>query len=604
MTGATGFLGEYLVRRLISNYEVYALGRNPEKGEELKQIGAVFCPGDFTDEFQCRPYFAGIDYVIHAGALSTPWGEWNDFFKTNVKGTAIVSRLCHQYRIQRLVFISSPSIYTEKRNRMNIREEQYNQNNDLNGYIKSKILAEQQVRRWELQGLETVILRPRGLVGIGDTSLVPRLLRANGQTGIPLFNKGRNQVDLTCVENVAYACELALTVPGISGEVFNITNGEPMEFRILLEEFLTAAGETPKYRELPFGLVYTAAAAMEKVYRIFALPGEPPLTRYTVNTLGYAQTMNITKAKKLLGYHPEKTLMESVKEYGGWWKQQKASAGRERNGHIETVRLYHCGFCINNLKHVFRHHGTERRSFPAAAAVINHRKYGNILFDTGYSDRIFSNNLVFQLYRAINPVVLNKEDIITEKLKKDGINPKSIKRIILSHGHPDHIGGLSYFKNYQLISTSQVIRSLQKPSLGNLVFKRLLPKEETISRIKILSKPAEHHFLSDYFNTIYDIFGDGSIYGVVLEGHSKGQLGLWLPDVNLFLAVDACWGSDLLIQTKHMRWIARRIQNNFRAYKNTALKLERLQKDHPEIKIIFSHQQGKEDVYDRAPAGS
>lgn len=71
-----------------------------------------------------------------------------------------------------------------------------------------------------------------------------------------------------------------------------------MEFRKLLEEFLAAAGETPKYRELPFGLVYTAAAAMEKVYRIFSLTGEPLLTRYTVCTLGFAQTIDF-KSKKI-----------------------------------------------------------------------------------------------------------------------------------------------------------------------------------------------------------------------------------------------------------------------------------------------------------------
>jgi len=100
------------------------------------------------------------------------------------------------------------------------------------------------------------------------------------------------------------------------------------------------------------------------------------------------------------------------------------------------------------------------------------------------------------------------------------------------------------------------------------------------------------------------VFGDGSIYGVVLEGHSKGQLGLWLPNVNLFLAADACWGSDLLPETKHMRWIAFMIQNNFRAYKKTASLLERLHKDHPEITILFSHQQGKERVYGRTSAGS
>ena len=88
-------------------------------------------------------------------------------------------------------------------------------------------MAEKEVEKWGKRGLETVILRPRGLIGIGDTSLVPRILHVNDSIGIPLFRGGRNLVDLTSVENVALACELSLTVKGAQGKIFNITNGEP-----------------------------------------------------------------------------------------------------------------------------------------------------------------------------------------------------------------------------------------------------------------------------------------------------------------------------------------------------------------------------------------
>lgn len=117
-------------------------------------------------------------------------------------------------------------------------------------------MAESVLRKWKKKGLETVILRPRGLIGVGDTSLVPRVLTANSKTGIPLFRKGQNLVDLTSVENVALACELALTAEKAAGRVFNITNGEPMEFREILEQFLEAIGESPHYRRLPFGVMY------------------------------------------------------------------------------------------------------------------------------------------------------------------------------------------------------------------------------------------------------------------------------------------------------------------------------------------------------------
>ena len=96
ITGATGFLGEYLIRRLVGEYRVLAMGRNYEKGRKLERIGAEFCPADFTDEKSCGKYFQGVRYVVHAGALSTVWGEWEDFYKTNVLGTSLVAKLCYE----------------------------------------------------------------------------------------------------------------------------------------------------------------------------------------------------------------------------------------------------------------------------------------------------------------------------------------------------------------------------------------------------------------------------------------------------------------------------------------------------------------------------
>ena len=381
VTGATGFLGEYLVRRLVGKYRVLALGRNRDRGRRLEAYGAVFCPGDFTRRESCACYLKEADYVIHAGALSSVWGKWEDFYRTNVAGTDLIARLCREYGVRRLVYLSSPSIYTCREDRYEIREEDAPERNELNYYIRSKLMAEERIRWWNRKGLETVILRPRGLIGPGDTSLVPRLLRANQGVGIPLFNGGHNLVDLTGVENAALACELALTAKGASGGVFNITNGEPTEFRVLLERFLKAIGERPHYRRLPFGLVYGAAGVLEKVYGILGLSGEPPLTRYTVCTLGHAQTMDIRRAGKILGYRPEKTLEESIREYGLWWRGQqerkdhgggngnlteKDAAGKgqdvlTRPGKVTEVKLYRCGSCVNDLSIAFQGMPREKR---------------------------------------------------------------------------------------------------------------------------------------------------------------------------------------------------------------------------------------------------
>lgn len=321
LTGATGFLGKYITEQLMAGgYQVLALGRNEEAGKVLEDMGAVFCKGDFTDKEKCRPFFKDADYVIHAGALSTVWGKWESFREINVEGTRNVCELCVENHVKRLVYISSPSIYSGKQHRFDIKETEFDSTNKLNYYIKSKILAEQVIDEFHAKGLYTVTLRPRGLFGIGDTSLIPRILKANAKIGIPLFNGGENYVDITCVENVAYASILCIKAEDVDGEIFNISNGEPMQFKSILEMFLQAIDAKPKYLKLPLGLVYGIASLLETVYRTFDKEGEPALTRYTVCTLAFSQTLDISKAEKKLGYKSDMTISEGIVKYGEWWK--------------------------------------------------------------------------------------------------------------------------------------------------------------------------------------------------------------------------------------------------------------------------------------------
>lgn len=315
ITGATGFLGEYLIKELSNDYFVYALGRNLQKKDYLEQFNANFCFGDFTNIDQCDEYFKNIDYVVHAGALSSAWGSWDDFYNANVLGTSNVAKLCRKHHIKRLVYISSPSIYSGKCDRFYIKENEFDSSNTLNYYIKSKIMSERMLLE-EYPDLYTVILRPRGLIGKGDPSLVPRLLHANNTIGIPLFHKGLNLVDITCVENVAYAVRLCITSSNIQHEVFNITNDEPLPFKEILELFLSSVNIAPHYLSLPLPFMYRIACIVEFVYKHLHIKKEPSVTKYTICTLGYSQTLNIEKAKRYLNYEPKILLKEGIKKYG------------------------------------------------------------------------------------------------------------------------------------------------------------------------------------------------------------------------------------------------------------------------------------------------
>lgn len=323
VTGSYGFLGKYVVAEFLNNgYDVVAFGRNKQKMLDLKKqypkIKLVY--GDLHNLSDCLKATKNINVVAHLGALSTVWGKRSDFIKTNVDGTKNILRACRENKVNKLVYISSPSIYAGKSDRLDIDEDDYDKDNKLNYYIESKILAEKAIKAYE--DIDWTILRPRGLFGVGDTSIVPRLINANRKIGLPLFGGGKNYVDMTCVENVAYAVRLAAESKESSRKIYNITNDEPQEFKELLEKLFEQLGETPKYKNINLKFAISAAAVLELFYKVFHIYKEPVITKYTICTLGYSQTLNIDKAKQDLGYKPKMTLSEGIKKYAASCKER------------------------------------------------------------------------------------------------------------------------------------------------------------------------------------------------------------------------------------------------------------------------------------------
>ena len=323
VTGGYGFLGKYVVQELVNNgYDVVVFGRNKKKMNDLKKkhprIKLSF--GDLCNLSDCIKATEGVDAVAHLAALSTVWGRRADFIKTNVDGTKNVLESCRRNKVKKIVYISSPSIYAGKKDKLNIKEDDFDENNKLNYYIESKILAEKLIKKYD--DLDWTILRPRGLFGVGDTSIVPRLIRANEKIGLPLFGGGKNYVDMTCVENVAYAVRLAIESKKSKHRIYNITNDEPQEFKGLLEELFEALDEKPKYRNIKLGFALLMASMLESLYKVFRIYKEPPITKYTICTLGYSQTLNIERAKRDLKYKPKMTLSEGIKKYAKSYKKR------------------------------------------------------------------------------------------------------------------------------------------------------------------------------------------------------------------------------------------------------------------------------------------
>ena len=323
VTGGTGFLGQRLALRLLAEgWEVSALGRNAAIGDALEARGVPFVRADLTDREAMARACQGQDVVFHSGALSSPWGPYEDFYRANVLGTQHVADACLAHGVGRLVHVSTPSLYFDFRDRLAVHEAEPLPAKGVNAYAETKRLAEAVVDAAHASGLPTITIRPRGIFGPGDTAILPRLVRANAAGRLPLFDGGRARVDVTYVENVVDALlACAAAAEAALGAKYNITNGEPIAVGELLPRVFTALDVPYRPRAMSYAQGLLMAQAMEWLATLGG-GGEPLMTRYAVGLLAKHQTLDIGAARSALGYQPRVGLDEGLAAFAAWWKEQ------------------------------------------------------------------------------------------------------------------------------------------------------------------------------------------------------------------------------------------------------------------------------------------
>lgn len=324
VTGATGGLGRNVIETLHSlNFKVTATGRNVKIGREIEEEGVQFRSCDLTNAAEVRNLFKEQDYIIHTAAMSSPWGGYHSFYSNNVIATQNVVDACRENNIKRLVHISTPSLYFDYSDKLNITEHSKLPKNFVNNYALTKFKAEQIVDQAFLDGLETIILRPRAIFGKYDTVLMPRIIKVAKNGTFPIFNGGKNIVDITYVNNVVNAILLGIYAPKAAvGEKFNITNGEPMMFKELLDKIFKLLNMNVKFKELNLSMMFGIAKILEGVHSLPFIRTEPIITRYGLGVLAKSQTLNIEKAQRLLGYEPKYSVDEGMKMYAKWYAKQ------------------------------------------------------------------------------------------------------------------------------------------------------------------------------------------------------------------------------------------------------------------------------------------
>lgn len=308
VTGATGGLGRNLVKFLHSKgWDIVACGRDKEIGDSL---GVEFNSFDLSDKELTIKYFKEAQVVFHCAALSSPWGSYDNFYKSNVQATKNVIEAMLVHGIKKLVHVSTPSIYFDFNDQFDIKES-YVPKKFVNNYAKTKYEAEQIVLNSDI---ESVIIRPRGIFGEYDKVLIPRLEKIAKKGTVPLVKNKEVIVDVTYVGNVVYAMYLAGIKSVPTKSIFNITNDEPMNIKEIFSLLMDTVKIDTNYKSISYRTLMSVATLLE-LFSKFGFTKEPIITKYGIGLISKSQTLDITSAKEILGYKPKFTIKEGLLNY-------------------------------------------------------------------------------------------------------------------------------------------------------------------------------------------------------------------------------------------------------------------------------------------------
>ena len=244
ITGATGFIGRKVVKRLVAaGHELRALCRRPDPDVEMNWI-----PGDLERPESYRFALEGVDAIIHLGAL-TGKALATRHDRVNHAATRALYNAARRTHIRRFLFASTIAVrYPEKAN---------------HPHAQAKEAAERALRDGQPT---TVVVRPTLVLG-AESPIGTQLAQLARLPLTPIFGNGLTRIQPVHVDDVADAfVDLTLT-PNITRATIELGGPEALTLDELMRRFRTAAGLRPRpIAHLPMALSTSLLTRLEPLF--------------------------------------------------------------------------------------------------------------------------------------------------------------------------------------------------------------------------------------------------------------------------------------------------------------------------------------------------
>ena len=320
VTGGGGFLGTFLVEALLvrgDNVTVLSRGDYPK----LKEMGVTLIQADLTDKNKVMDACENKDTVFHLAAKTGPWGDYNEFYRTNVEGTENIVDACVKKNVKRLVYTSSPSVLSPFEDLSGVDESYPYPDYMVSAYQKTKMLAEKHVLASnEKNGLITCSLRPHAIWGPRDTQLFAAILVRIKQGKMVIVGEGTNKISVSYVENAAYAHIQASESENVGGKVYFVNEPEPVDMWPWINSLCQQLDIAPITKTISYKLAFNLGFLSEKLYGWLPFLGEPKFTRGIAATCGRDHYFDISAAVKDFGLSSPVSMEEATRRFVDYYK--------------------------------------------------------------------------------------------------------------------------------------------------------------------------------------------------------------------------------------------------------------------------------------------
>lgn len=324
VTGGTSLVGGAVAAVLRDRGDsVVLFQRNPGPSGYESHLG------DITDAGAVTAAVAGVDAVLHMAARVGITGQWSEFERTNVDGTANVIAAVRAERVRKVVYISSPSVAHTGESLVGVGAEPADPDHARGHYAKSKAMAERLALEASSASLAVVAIRPHLIWGPGDTQLVGRIVARARQKRLATIGSGLALIDTTYVSNAADAIVAGLDrCEDLEGRALVVSNGEPRPVVELVSRILSAAGlESPTAR-VPYRVARAGGMVAERAWDRSQREDDPPMTSFLAEQLATAHWFDQRETRRALHWEPSVSIDEGLERLREWFLENPVVSDR------------------------------------------------------------------------------------------------------------------------------------------------------------------------------------------------------------------------------------------------------------------------------------